>query len=89
MEKWHINHLNGVVFSAISNIQKASDVLETIRLTGTYEEPVDPYEEREEDEDPPEKPSITFIIEQRKRILRQYTVALALVRAEIIKRATK
>ena len=79
MEKWHLNHLNGVVFSAISNIQKASDVLETIRLTGTYEEP----------DDSPEKPSIAFIIEQRERILRQYTVALALVRAEIIKRATK
>ena len=85
MEKWHLNHLNGVVFSAISNIQKASDVLETIRLTGTYEKP----EEPEESDDPPEKPSITFIIEQHKRILRQYTVALALVRAEIIKRATK
>jgi len=85
MEKWHLNHLNGVVFSAISNIQKASDVLETIRLTGTYEEP----EEPEESDDSPEKPSIAFIIEQRKRILRQYTVALALVRAEIIKRATK
>lgn len=85
MEKWHLNHLNGVVFSAISNIQKASDVLETIRLTGTYEQP----EEPEESDDPPEKPSIAFIIEQRKRILRQYTVALALVRAEIIKRATK